>query len=55
LFGPRQYGLVYATGSAACGGRAASPSHEGRMVSGYPSDITENALRANIVAAGYST
>jgi len=25
------------------------------MVSGYPSDITENALRANIVAAGYST
>jgi len=25
------------------------------MVSGYPSDITETALQANIVAAGYST
>jgi hypothetical protein len=42
-------------GSAACGGRASSPSHEGRTVSGYFSDVTENALQANLVAAGYST
>jgi len=27
--------------------------YEGAMVSGYPSDATENALQANIVAAGY--
>jgi hypothetical protein len=27
--------------------------YEGAMVSGYPSDATENAVQANIVAAGY--
>jgi hypothetical protein len=27
--------------------------YEGAMVSGYPSDATDNAVRANIVAAGY--
>jgi hypothetical protein len=27
---------------------------EGCIVSGYPSNTTENAIRANIVAAGYS-
>jgi hypothetical protein len=27
---------------------------EGAMVSGYPSDATENAVQANVVAAGYS-
>jgi hypothetical protein len=26
---------------------------EGAMVSGYPSDTTENAVQANVVAAGY--
>jgi len=26
---------------------------EGCIVSGYPSDATENAIQANIVAAGY--
>ncbi len=25
------------------------------MTSGYPTDATENAVQANIVAAGYST
>jgi hypothetical protein len=29
--------------------------YEGVMTSGYPSDDTENAVQANIVAAGYST
>jgi len=28
--------------------------YEGCLVSGYPSDATEDAVRANIVAAGYS-
>ena len=28
--------------------------YEGSIVSGYPSDATENAVQANIVAAGYS-
>jgi hypothetical protein len=27
--------------------------YEGCIVSGYPSDATENAVQANIVAAGY--
>jgi hypothetical protein len=29
--------------------------YEGVMTSGYPSDSTENAVQANIIAAGYST
>jgi hypothetical protein len=29
--------------------------YEGVMTSGYPSDATENAVQANIVAAGYNT
>jgi hypothetical protein len=29
--------------------------YEGVMTSGYPTDATENAVQANIVAAGYST
>jgi hypothetical protein len=28
--------------------------YEGCLVSGYPSDAVENAVQANIVAAGYS-
>jgi len=27
--------------------------YEGALVSGYPSDATESAVQANIVAAGY--
>ncbi|WP_332310894.1 arabinofuranosidase catalytic domain-containing protein, partial [Micromonospora rifamycinica] len=27
--------------------------YEGAMVAGYPSDATENAVQANITAAGY--
>jgi hypothetical protein len=34
---------------------AAGTFYEGVMTSGYPTDATENAVQANIVAAGYST
>jgi hypothetical protein len=34
---------------------AAGTFYEGVMTSGYPSDTTENAVQANIVAAGYTT
>jgi hypothetical protein len=34
---------------------AAGTFYEGVMTSGYPSDATENAVQANIAAAGYST
>ena len=34
---------------------AAGTFYEGVMTSGYPSDATENAVQANIVAAGYDT
>ena len=32
---------------------SAGTFYEGAIVSGYPSDATENAVQANIVAAGY--
>jgi hypothetical protein len=32
---------------------SAGTFYEGVMTSGYPSDATENAVQANIVAAGY--
>jgi len=34
---------------------SAGTFYEGVMTSGYPSDATENAVQANIVAAGYAT
>jgi hypothetical protein len=34
---------------------AAGTFYEGVMTYGYPSDVTENAVQANIVAAGYTT
>ncbi|AEV85632.1 alpha-N-arabinofuranosidase [Actinoplanes sp. SE50] len=34
---------------------AAGTFYEGVMTSGYPSDATENAVQANIAAAGYAT
>ncbi|MEV0425566.1 arabinofuranosidase catalytic domain-containing protein [Micromonospora sp. NPDC050495] len=32
--------------------RTAGTFHEGAIVAGYPSDSTENSVRANVVAAG---
>ncbi|MEV4313674.1 arabinofuranosidase catalytic domain-containing protein [Actinocrispum sp. NPDC049592] len=56
----KQGAIVLGSGGDCCkpGGGAnlsAGTFYEGAMVAGYPSDATENAVQANIVAAGYST
>jgi hypothetical protein len=56
----KQGAIILGSGGDCCkpGGGAnlsAGTFYEGAMVSGYPSDATENAVQANIVAAGYST
>jgi hypothetical protein len=55
----KQGAIVLGSGGDCCkpGGGAnlsAGTFYEGAMVSGYPSDATENAVQANIVAAGYA-
>ncbi|GIH52527.1 alpha-L-arabinofuranosidase [Microbispora rosea subsp. rosea] len=54
----KQGAIVLGSGGDCCkpGGGAnlsAGTFYEGAMVSGYPSDATENAVQADIVAAGY--
>ncbi|KAA2252230.1 alpha-L-arabinofuranosidase [Solihabitans fulvus] len=54
----KQGAIVLGSGGDCCkpGGGAnlsAGTFYEGAVVSGYPSDTTENAVQANIVAAGY--
>lgn len=54
----KQGAIILGSGGDCCkpGGGAnlsAGTFYEGAMVSGYPSDATENAVQANIVAAGY--
>ncbi|MFC4998379.1 arabinofuranosidase catalytic domain-containing protein [Dactylosporangium cerinum] len=54
----KQGAIVLGSGGDCCkpdGGanQSAGTFYEGAMVSGYPSDATENAVQANIVAAGY--
>ena len=54
----KQGAIVLGSGGDCCkpdGGTnlSAGTFYEGAMVSGYPSDATENAVQANIVAAGY--
>ncbi|HEV2784500.1 MAG TPA: arabinofuranosidase catalytic domain-containing protein [Actinophytocola sp.] len=56
----KQGAIVLGSGGDCCkpGGGAnlsAGTFYEGAMVSGYPSDATENAVQANIVAAGYGS
>ena len=56
----KQGAIILGSGGDCCkpGGGAnlsAGTFYEGAMVSGYPSDATENAVQANIVAAGYSS
>jgi hypothetical protein len=56
----KQGAIILGSGGDCCkpGGGAnlsAGTFYEGAMVSGYPSDATENAVQANIIAAGYST
>jgi hypothetical protein len=55
----KQGAIVLGSGGDCCkpGGGAnlsAGTFYEGAMVAGYPSDATENAVQANIVAAGYA-
>jgi len=54
----KQGAIILGSGGDCCkpGGGAnlsAGTFYEGAMVSGYPSDATENAVQANVVAAGY--
>ncbi|MFI1333012.1 arabinofuranosidase catalytic domain-containing protein [Streptomyces sp. NPDC020845] len=54
----KQGAIVLGSGGDCCkpGGGAnlsAGTFYEGAMVAGYPSDQTENAVQANVVAAGY--
>ncbi|HWO62837.1 MAG TPA: arabinofuranosidase catalytic domain-containing protein [Umezawaea sp.] len=54
----KQGAIVLGSGGDCCkpdGGAnlSAGTFYEGAMVSGYPSDTTENAVQANIIAAGY--
>ncbi|MDX3266441.1 arabinofuranosidase catalytic domain-containing protein, partial [Streptomyces scabiei] len=54
----KQGAIILGSGGDCCkpGGGAnlsAGTFYEGAMVSGYPSDATDNAVQANIVAAGY--
>ncbi|MFC0438884.1 arabinofuranosidase catalytic domain-containing protein [Kutzneria buriramensis] len=56
----KQGAIVLGSGGDCCkpGGGAnlsAGTFYEGAMVSGYPSDATENAVQANIVAAGFTS
>jgi len=49
--------IILGSGGDCCATNANSSQgtfYEGCMVTGYPSDATENAVQANIVAAGYS-
>lgn len=55
----KQGAIILGSGGDCCkpGGGAnlsAGTFYEGAMVAGYPSDATENAVQANIVAAGYA-
>jgi len=54
----KQGAIVLGSGGDCCkpnGGAnlSAGTFYEGAMVAGYPSDATENAVQANIAAAGY--
>jgi non-reducing end alpha-L-arabinofuranosidase len=54
----KQGAIILGSGGDCCkpGGGAnlsAGTFYEGAMVSGFPSDATENAVQANIIAAGY--
>jgi len=56
----KQGAIVLGSGGDCCkpGGGAnlsAGTFYEGAMVAGYPSDATENAVQANIVAAGFGS
>jgi hypothetical protein len=52
----KQGAIILGSGGDCCNGntnQSQGTFYEGAMVSGYPSDATENAVQADIVAAGY--
>ncbi|MBP2704537.1 cellulose binding domain-containing protein [Microbispora sp. RL4-1S] len=52
----KQGAIILGSGGDCCLGNtnlSQGTFYEGAMVSGYPSDATENAIQANIIAAGY--
>ncbi|GIH19852.1 arabinofuranosidase catalytic domain-containing protein [Rugosimonospora africana] len=52
----KQGAIVLGSGGDCCNGntnQSLGTFYEGAIVSGYPSDATDNAVQANIVAAGY--
>ncbi len=52
----KQGAIILGSGGDCCNGNtnlSAGTFYEGAIVSGYPSDQTENAVQSNIVAAGY--
>jgi hypothetical protein len=54
----KQGAIILGSGGDCCQtnhNASAGTFYEGVMTSGYPSDATENAVQANITAAGYST
>jgi hypothetical protein len=53
----KQGAIVLGSGGDCCvmnNNQSQGTFYEGSIVSGYPSDATENAVQANIVAAGYT-
>ncbi|RKE16980.1 arabinofuranosidase catalytic domain-containing protein [Streptomyces sp. TLI_171] len=54
----QQGAIILGSGGDCCNGntnQSLGTFYEGAVVSGYPSDATDNAVQANIAAAGYST
>ncbi|MCO5997890.1 arabinofuranosidase catalytic domain-containing protein [Actinoallomurus rhizosphaericola] len=54
----KQGAIILGSGGDCCNGNtnlSAGTFYEGAIVSGYPSDATENAVQANLVAAGYGS
>ncbi|MFC6022065.1 arabinofuranosidase catalytic domain-containing protein [Plantactinospora solaniradicis] len=57
--GPGKQGAIILGGDGDCCesdgdvNLSAGTFYEGAMVAGHPSDATENAVRANVVSAGY--
>ncbi|WP_435833355.1 arabinofuranosidase catalytic domain-containing protein [Streptomyces bungoensis] len=52
----KQGAIILGSGGDCCNGNtnlSAGTFYEGAVVSGYPSDATENAVQANITSAGY--
>ncbi|MFD0818435.1 arabinofuranosidase catalytic domain-containing protein [Micromonospora zhanjiangensis] len=52
----KQGAIILGSGGDCCinnSNQSVGTFYEGAMVAGYPSDATENAIQANIVAAGY--